>query len=54
MEQPEINKAKQALLKMQEVIDLLESIKEIPVEIQEVADNIGYAYADLEHELNSL
>lgn len=47
MKQPEINKAKQALIKMQQAIDLLESIKEIPIEIQEVADNVGYAYADL-------
>lgn len=43
---------KQAMNKIQEAIDLLNTVKGENENIDEAADSIGYAFADLEYEVN--
>lgn len=47
------NVAKQAMTKIQEAIDLLESVKGDNEQIDDTADSLGFAIADLEFEVNS-
>lgn len=47
------NKAKQAMIKIQQTIDLLEQITEENEQIEDTAQALGFAMADLEHEVNS-
>jgi len=44
---------KKVMNKLQEAMDLLEKVKGDNENIDETADSIGYAYADLEFEVNS-
>ena len=44
---------KKAMIKIDEIIDLLEKVKGDNEEIDAVCDNLVYCYADLEYELNS-
>lgn len=53
MKNTTINVVKEAMNKLQEAIDLLETVKGENEEIDEAADSIGFAYADLEFEINS-
>lgn len=53
MKQQTINTVKQAMIKLQEAINLLEKVKGENEEIDEAADGIGFAYADLEYEVNN-
>jgi hypothetical protein len=43
---------KLAMIKIQEAIDLLETVKGYNDEIDEVCDELRYKIADLEHEIN--
>lgn len=43
---------KQAMNKIQEAIDLLEKVKGENENVDDTAENIGFAYADLEYEVN--
>lgn len=45
-------KAKKAMIKIQEAINILEKIKGEHEEFDEAADAVGFAYADLEYEIN--
>ena len=47
------NAVKKVMNKIQEAMDLLEKVKGDNENIDETADAIGYAYADLEFEVNS-
>lgn len=47
------NAAKQAMIKIQEAINLLEKVKGDNEEIDEVSEQLGYKIADLEYEVNS-
>jgi len=47
------NAVKKVMNKLQEAMDLLEKVKGDNENIDETADAIGYAYADLEFEVNS-
>lgn len=47
------NVVKQAQQKIQEAIDLLETIEGENDAIDNVCENIGFAIADIEYELNS-
>jgi hypothetical protein len=44
---------KLAMIKIQEAIDLLETVKGDNDEVDEVCDGLGYKIADLEFEINS-
>ena len=47
------NAVKKVMNNLQEAMDLLEKVKGDNENIDETADAIGYAYADLEFEVNS-
>jgi len=53
MKNSTINAAKQAMIKLQEAMDLLEKVKGDNENIDDTAYAIGYAFADLEYEVNS-
>ena len=53
MKSKTINATKQALKKIQEAIDLLEEVKGDNEQIDETAESLGFAIADLEFEINS-
>ena len=46
------NAVKQAMIKLKEAIDILEKVKGDNEQIDESADSIGFAVADLEYEIN--
>lgn len=54
MKNQSINIVKQAMLKVQEAIDLLDQINGENENIDEGKYSLGFAYADLEHEVNSI
>lgn len=47
------NAVKQAIIKIQEAIEILENVKNDNEQVDETKDALGYAIADLEQELNS-
>lgn len=47
------NAVKQAMVKIQEAIDLLKKVKGDSDEVDEVCEDLGCRYADLEYELNN-
>lgn len=53
MKSKTITAAKQAMALIQEAIDLLENVKGDNEQIDETAEALGFAIADLEYELNS-
>jgi hypothetical protein len=53
MEKETENAVKLAMIKIQEAIDLLEKVKGENDEVDEVCDDLGCRYADLECEINS-
>ena len=46
------NAVKKAMIKLQEAIDILEKVKGDIEQVDETADAIGFAFADLEYEIN--
>jgi prefoldin subunit 5 len=53
MKQSSYNTIKLAMTKIQEAIDLLEKVKGENENIDEAADSVGFAFADLEYEVNN-
>jgi hypothetical protein len=53
MKHTTLNTVKQAMCKLQEAIDLLESVGGEDGQIDDTAEALGFAYADLEYEVNS-
>ena len=47
------NTVKKAMSNIQEAITLLESVRGQNEQVDETCDNIGFAFADLEYEVNS-
>jgi hypothetical protein len=52
MRQKTENVVKLAMIKIQEAIDLLETVKGDNDEVDEVCNDLGFKYADLEYEIN--
>lgn len=52
MEKTFENAVKQAMVKLQEAMDILEKVKGDNEQVDDTADAIGFAFADLEYEVN--